>query len=135
MKFIFSEKVLLLFVRPQGFEPRPSYRSILDFTNMGCKMMKPKTIDFVITTNYSPYFKALPLLKKTIRSLGLISDLKTSFIEFRIIIAIDGLDPKFNTRRNKRDYQKYIKDIKLLKTNNVVISDCAITGEGWGHLS
>jgi len=64
----------------------------------------------------------------------LISDLKTSFIEFRIIIAIDGLDPKFNTRRNKRDYQKYIKDIKLLKTNNVVISDCAISG-GWGHLS
>ena len=96
--------------------------------------MEPKTIDFVITTSYSPYFKSLPLLEKTIKSLNLISDLKTSFIQYRIIIAIDGLDPIFNSRRNKKSYRKFVKDINRMKTERVIISDCELGG-GWGHLS
>jgi hypothetical protein len=96
--------------------------------------MEPKTIDFVITTNYSPYYKSLSLLKKTIQSLNLISDLKTSFIEHRIIIAIDGLHPNFNSRRNKKDYRKFVNDINKLQTERIVISDCELGG-GWGCLN
>jgi hypothetical protein len=96
--------------------------------------MEPKTIDFVITTSYSPYFKSLPLLKKTMNSLNLISDLKTIFVKYRIIVAIDGLDPIFNSRRNKKNYKKFVKDINRLKTERVIISDCELGG-GWGHLS
>jgi hypothetical protein len=96
--------------------------------------MEPKTIDFVITTNYSPYFKSLPLLKRTIKSLDLISDLRTSFIKYRIIIALDGLDPIFNSQHIQKNYRKFVKDINRLKTDRVIISDCELGG-GWGHLS
>ncbi len=94
--------------------------------------MEIKTIDFVITTNYSPYFKSVPLLKKTIESLNLIQDLTNSFIKYRIIIAIDGLDPIFNSLR--KNYKNFIEDIYKLKTERVVISNCELGG-GWGHLS
>jgi hypothetical protein len=97
--------------------------------------MDQKTIDFIITTNFSPYLKNLPLLKKTIKSLELISDLKTGSIYYRIIIAIDGLDPKFNSRRLKKNFQKYIKEINGLKNDKIIISDCELGGAGWGHLS
>ena len=97
--------------------------------------MEPKTVDFVITTNYSPYFKSLRLLKNTIKSLSLISDLKTSFIKYRIIIAIDGLNPIFNSRRNKKDYRKFVEGVNRLKTEKVIISDCELGGGGWGCLN
>lgn len=96
--------------------------------------MKPITIDFVITTNYSPYFHSIPLLKKTIKSLDLINDLKTELIEHRIIIAVDGLDPNFNSRSNKIKYRKYIMGIDELKNERIIISDCELMG-GWAHLN
>jgi len=94
----------------------------------GARLIEIKTIDFVITTNYSPYFKSELLLKKTIKSLNLIQDLMNSFIEYRIIIAIDGLDPTFHSL--KKNYKKFIENVISLKNDRVVISDCELGGVG-----
>ena len=63
--------------------------------------------------------------------MGIISDLKSSLIEWNLIIAVDGLNPKFHSKTHKKRFSSYLKDIGDASVGSSIICQ----NPEWGHLS
>lgn len=88
-------------------------------------------LDVIITTSYSPYLNSLVNLKKTIESINVITDLRTNKVSYRLIIALDGLNPNYNSIWHQISYRRFVKNVTKLETEGVIIA----VNENWGHLS
>lgn len=88
-------------------------------------------LDVIITTTYSPYINSLVNLKKTIESINVITDLRTNAISYKLIIALDGLNPSYSSIWHQRSYRRFVKKAIKLEKEGVVIA----VNTNWGHLS
>ncbi len=60
-----------------------------------------------------------------------ISDLKSPLIEWKLIIAIDGLNPKFDSKTHAKRYFSYVEKVKKIPRKEKIICE----NQEWGHLS
>jgi hypothetical protein len=70
-------------------------------------------------------------LSKTISSLDYILDLESTKLRYRIIIAVDALNPNFGTGQNAKHYRKFVKSLSIYNDGYIYIS----IPPSWGHLS
>jgi len=88
-------------------------------------------LDVIITTAYSPYLNSIVNLKKTIESINVITDLRTNKVSYRLIIALDGLNPNYNSIWHQISYRRFVKNVKKMEAEGAIIA----VNENWGHLS
>lgn len=99
--------------------------------NIDNRNLSKSELDIVITTDYSPHFNSLKNLSKTISSLDFIHDLESNKLRYRIIIAVDALNPNYGIRQNAKRYTKYVRSLSIYNNSYTYIS----TPPSWGHLS
>ena len=88
-------------------------------------------LDIIFTTSYSPYLSSIVNLKKTIESINVITDLRTKKVSYRLIIALDGLNPNFNSIWHQISYQRLVKNVMKLEKKGIIV----VVNKNWGHLS
>jgi hypothetical protein len=88
-------------------------------------------LDVIITTSYSPYINSIVNLKKTIESINVIKDLRTNAISYKLIIALDGLNPNYSSIWHRISYARFVKNVMKLEKQGAVIA----VNTNWGHLS
>jgi hypothetical protein len=88
-------------------------------------------LDVIITTAYSPYLNSIVNLKKTIESIKNITDLRTNEVRYRLIIALDGLNPNYNSIWHQISYRRFVRKVTKFEKKGVIIA----VNKNWGHLS
>lgn len=89
------------------------------------------SLDVIVTTSYSPHADSIQNLTNTIKSLSLIKDLKNKVLNWRVIIAVDGLNPNYNSNFHRRQFEAFCKKLLKLQDTNIQIA----LNSQWGHLS
>ena len=89
------------------------------------------SLDVIVTTSYSPHADSIQNLTNTIKSLSLIKDLKHKVLTWRVIIAVDGLNPNYNSNFHRKQFDIFCKKLLQLNDTNTQIA----LNFQWGHLS
>lgn len=110
--------------------------------------MPYRTLDIVIASSFSPYVDSFNHLKKTLSSFDLITDLSNKSIDYHVVIALDGLNPKIITNRNLWKYRRFVRRVTGLESDLISVSNReslnpqytevanhGVHSIGWGHLS
>ena len=90
-----------------------------------------KSIDIYITTNFSPINQSIKKLKKTMTSIKSLEQISGRKIDYKLWILVDGLNPKFDSDRNRKSRYRFLKRIYYL----IEDSEYVFVNPTWGHLS
>lgn len=89
------------------------------------------TLDVIVTASYSATSNSVSPLTQTVQSILNFDDFKNGNVSYNLIIALDGMQLRYCSRRHIRRRQKWIKKIH----NLTITSGSVVINPEWGHLS